>query len=755
MRGGYIITITRKIEISGTVQGVGFRPFAYRLAVELGLAGSIRNTPAGVEILAQGTEARVAEFVQRLQVDAPPLARIRNVVVTAAPPIRNSAFLIESSDMAGALDADAARDTATCDACIAEMRAPGNRRHRHPFINCTDCGPRYTIIERLPYDRPNTSMKKFAMCPDCEREYNDPADRRFHAQPVCCYACGPVLRFCDADGNAMDSDDPIGDAVAALRRGKIVAIKGIGGFHLACNATSPTAVRRLRTRKHREEKPLAVMVCDLAAARAVAHLSKSEESLLESPERPIVLAEKKDEGILANEVAPRSRLHGLMLPYTPIHHLIAEQLPYVVMTSGNRTEEPIARTNEEALQDLRGIADFFLLHDRDILTRNDDSVVRHVAGDVVILRRSRGYVPEAIAVDENVDGLLACGPMLKNCVAVGRERLAYVSQHIGDLTNAEAYRSLKDAATKLCSMLGVKPLAAVCDRHPGYPSTRFAESLGVPVVRVQHHHAHIAACMAENGLRNTVIGVAFDGTGYGDDGHVWGSEVLLADRSGFERFAHLAYMRMPGGDAAVRSPGRMALGALFPLMGEDAVRAAPWLSAKEASAVLALLQRNLNCPLTSGMGRLFDAASAILDVCRRSTYEGQPAIELEAIAEPDVEDSYPVRLSEEAGVLCAEAAAILAAVVEDRDANTPTPVIAGRFHNTVVELLLQCATAARDRTGAQDVCLSGGCFQNALLLEKSVWRLEAAGFAVHRHRLVPPNDGGVALGQLVVAAANR
>jgi len=786
------------------VQGVGFPPFVYRLALGRGIAGGVRNFSGGVEIHAQGAPGDVEEFVRRLRDDTPPLARIRDLAVTDVPLGDETAFRIETTGAAGGLDVDAARDIATCDACLAEMRDPSGRRHRHPFINCTDCGPRYTIIESLPYDRANTSMKVFPMCPACEREYNDPADRRFHAQPVCCHDCGPALDLLDGEGRSLETDDPIADAADALAGGMILAVKGIGGFHLACDATSSEAVKRLRERKYREEKPLAVMVRDIDAASAIAEFGASERSLLESPERPIVLLAKRGEGgCIAREAAPRSKFHGLMLPYTPVHHMLLERLPYLVMTSGNKTEEPIARTNEAALEKLRGIADMFLVHDRAILTRNDDSVVREIADDAVIMRRSRGYAPEPIAAGENVGGIIACGPMLKNCIAVGRNDLAYVSQHIGDLTNLETYRSLEQTAEKLCGMLGVEPELAACDAHPGYASTRFAESLGIPVVRVQHHHAHIVACMAENDLRGRVIGIAFDGTGYGDDGHTWGSEILIADRAGYERLGHLSYMKMPGGDAAVEHPGRMALGALFPLLGRDAADMLPWMdeagrrkrrsgdgppqtagagapggaefrrhpgfvevagegvaaaagcasALDDADAVIEMLERGVNTPLTCGMGRLFDAASALLGVCTRRMYEGQPAIELEDVADPEAAGSYPVDVIERGGQFEADGAAILAAVCEERDGGAEVPRIAGRFHNTIADLVLEYAAAARGRTGLSDVCLSGGCFQNALLLEKSVAGLAAAGFAVHRHRLVPPNDGCVALGQLVVAAS--
>ena len=755
-RSGTVTTQRRKrITITGTVQGVGFRPFVYRTAARLGLAGTVRNFSGGVEIAAEGREDTLAEFVRRLGDEAPPLARIRQLTAEDVPLVGDTGFRIELTGPAGGLDVDAARDTATCDACLAEMRDPSNRRHRHPFINCTDCGPRYTLIESLPYDRPRTAMKSFPMCPDCAREYEDPADRRFHAQPICCHKCGPRLRLVDGDGGAIKADDPIAEVAAHLADGRIAAIKGIGGFHLACDAASSNAVRRLRQRKHREEKPLAVMARDLDAVRRIAHVSAAERALLEGPERPIVLLRKKAGGPIAPEVDPRSAAHGVMLPYTPIHHLLAESLPYLVMTSGNRTEEPIARTDEDALEVLSGIADVFLLHDRGILTRNDDSVVREVAGHVVILRRSRGYAPEPIHAGQDVDGILACGPMLKNCVAVGRGELAYVSQHIGDLTNVETYRSLQETGKKLSGMLGVEPTLAACDRHPVYASTRFADSLGLPVVKVQHHHAHIASCMAENDLHGRVIGVTFDGTGYGDDGHTWGSEILIADRSGYERRGHLAYMRMPGGDAAVEHPGRMALGALFPRMGREAVAAVPWMDPAEAEAVLQMLERDVHVPLTSGMGRLFDATSAILGICTLATYEGQPAVELEGIADPDAAGSYPVSLAGRAGQVEADGAAVLAAVCEDRDAGLPASVIAGRFHNTVVELLLEYVWAAEKRSGLRDVCLSGGCFQNALLLEKSVTRLEEAGFGAYHHRLVPPNDGCIALGQMVVAASTR
>jgi len=747
--------LSKRIEVTGTVQGVGFRPFVYRLARELGVAGCVRNVAGGVQVVAEGAEPELAAFVRRLRDDAPPLARVREVRVEDAPPAALDGFRIEMTAAAGELDVDAAPDVATCDACLAEMLDPADRRHRHPFINCTDCGPRYTIIESLPYDRPNTSMRDFPMCPQCDREYHDPGDRRFHAQPVCCPECGPKLSVLDAEGRLLPVEDPIAEVASRLAAGAIAAVKGIGGFHLACDATSSEAVRRLRGRKWREEKPLAVLARDVAAARRVASISPEERALLEGPQRPIVLLAKKGEGVLAPEVDPRSRFHGLMLPYTPVHHLLTEELPYLVMTSGNRTEEPIARTNEEALEKLRGIADVFLVHDRDILTRNDDSVARWIAGDAVLLRRSRGHAPEPIAAGQDVDGVLACGPMLKNCIAVGRGELAYLSPHVGDLTNLDSYRSMARASEKLCRMLGVEPTLVACDRHPGYASTRYAKETGLPVIEVWHHHAHVAACMAEHGLHGPVIGIAWDGTGYGDDGHTWGSEILIADRRRYERLGHLAYMPMPGADAAVKHPGRMAVGALFSRMGAAAARAVPWLDDAEAEAVARMLERDVNCPLTCGMGRLFDAAAALLDVCRRTTYEGRPAIELEGVAEPRAQGTYPVQLTEANGRLLADGPGLLAALVADRDAGTPVPTIAGRFHNALARLLVRFAEAARDRTGITDVCLSGGCFQNALLLERGIAALHDAGLAVHRHRLAPPNDGCVALGQLVVAASRK
>ncbi|MBD3243110.1 MAG: carbamoyltransferase HypF [Chitinivibrionales bacterium] len=736
-----------QITIQGTVQGVGFRPFVYRTALRFGVRGSVCNSVAGVVIDACGEPAVLEQFLHALRTELPPLAVIRSLeTVEVSAPCDAAAFTIEASALGESPQVDVTRDTATCDACVRELRDPSDRRYRHPFINCTDCGPRYTIIQGLPYDRPRTTMRGFPMCPQCEAEYRNPADRRFHAQPVCCPACGPTLTLLDAQGEQIASHDPVADTIMRLARGEIVAIKGLGGFHLACRADNQDAVVRLRERKQREQKPLAIMVGDIDTAGRYCDISRDERGLLSGIERPIVLLSKRREGAdaVAQAVAPTVTTLGVMLPYTPIHHLLFDTDAYdaLVMTSGNRGGEPICIDNDEALEKLRGIADAYLMHDRAIHVRVDDSVARVLGGAPVLLRRARGYVPAPLAVDAAVDGIVALGGIMKSTVCVGRGRTCYVSQYLGTADNTETIENCVHVAHHLTEVLGVRPRLFVGDMHPGGFTEAIVRDSETPYETVQHHHAHAAACLGENRVDGPAICLVYDGLGLGEDDSVWGGEILLAGRGGYRRVGHLRPVFMPGGDAATRNPGRMAIGILWELLGREAVDVCPWMGQDERSAVRALLENDLNCPRTSSMGRLFDAAAAMLDVCRRQTYEGQPAIELEGVAERGVDDAYGFELLDEDGRILLDGAALLAAVRDDMRRGTPAPVVSARFHNTVADMSVEAACRAAAAAGVTLVALCGGCFQNAMLFERTVRGLRARGVTPVFHRILSPGWPG-------------
>jgi hydrogenase maturation protein HypF len=744
------------ITIQGTVQGVGFRPFVYRCARDHDITGRVYNDARGAAIEAFGSREKLNLFLGAIQASPPPLAVIRRIDVKELGSEPPSRFIIDESHAGDVLAVDVARDTGVCDACLREMRDPGNRRHHHPFINCTDCGPRYTIIKQLPYDRPFTTMSGFAMCNECSREYEDPLNRRFHAQPVCCPKCGPKLTLCDSAGRPMEEPDPIAACIALLSAGSIVAIKGIGGFHLACRADRSDAVARLRERKHRDEKPLAIMVPDSAAAARVALISKPERALLESIERPIVIVEKRsDVQNIAPEVAPRVPTLGIMLPYAPLHHLLFENAPYgaLVMTSGNRTDEPISATNQEALEKLGGIADAFLIHDREIYIRNDDSIVRALGSAPVIMRRARGYVPEPLPAGGPVDGIVALGGILKGTVTVGRGAVCYTSQYLGSVDKIEIIDHLDRMMRHLLSLLGVSPLRYVCDLHPAGLTRKLAERTGLPVDYVQHHHAHAVACMAENRFEGPALAVVYDGTGYGEDGTIWGGEILQVDRAHYTRLGHLAPLPLPGGDMAVVNPGRMAVAALYGTMGERSLDACRWMPEPERRAVIDMIKTSTNCPLTSSMGRLFDACAAILGICEKRTYEGQPAIELEGCAERNVHHGYEPPVHDQDGRIIIDGAAILREAWLDFCRGTSPARVSGRFHATIADATIEAAVRASKTTGLKTVCLSGGCFQNALLFGLVVNGFAGAGLQVLTHHLLPPNDECVSFGQAIVAGA--
>ncbi|MFJ9432453.1 carbamoyltransferase HypF [Streptomyces sp. NPDC101490] len=789
-----------RVVVRGVVQGVGFRPFVFALATGLRLSGHVTNTADGVVAEVEGDPADVASFCARLAPDAPPLARVESVEAAEVTASGGSGFTIVPSRQGGAVRTLVPPDTATCDDCLTELADPSDRRYLHPFITCTHCGPRFTIVTGLPYDRAHTTMAGFPMCPDCAREYADPADRRFHAQPVACPHCGPRLRLVTAPGAAAplrtgrapdsvrpDADradpgrgagaDPVAAARAMLADGAILAVKGLGGYHLACDATNPDAVAELRRRKARGDKPFAMMAADLADIEPLAHLGPLERELLTGAVRPVVLLRRRDDArprhgaAPAPTVAPGGPDLGFMLPYTPVHHLLLglgaadrDGPRLLVMTSGNLSGEPIVTDDAEALTRLAGLADAWLLHDRPIHVPCDDSVVRVCDGEQLTLRRSRGRAPLPVTLPVEVAPALAVGGDLKNTFCLGDGRRAWLSAHIGDMDDLATQRALTSAERQLESVTGVRPGLLAADRHPGYRSTRWAHdhAAGRPVVPVQHHHAHIAAAMAENGLDGTepVLGVAFDGTGYGLDGAVWGGEFLLADYAGFERFAHLAYVPLPGGDAAVRRPYRMALAHLR-AAGLAADRALPCVRACPVDELPVLerqLARELNCVPTSSMGRLFDAVSSLAGIRHHAGYEAQAAIELEAAAlraPGTAEDGrYAFRLdAPRAGAPCtADPAPLLAAVIADVLDGTPKAVVAARFHHAVARLVRTVCAAARGGTGVETVALTGGVFANTVLSSACAAGLREDGFTVLRHRLVPPNDGGLALGQLVVAA---
>jgi len=748
-----------RIHIQGVVQGVGFRPFVYRTALRYGLTGRVTNEGSGVQVEAYGPPDRLLLFEEYLRESPPPLAlirslRIREISADSVP----AEFLIAPSEEGEAVEVDMARDTAVCEDCLRELFDPGDRRYLHPFINCTNCGPRYTIIRGLPYDRERTAMAGFPMCADCRREYREPGDRRFHAQPVCCNRCGPALQWLDAQGNPLSFRNPVRSCIERLEQGDIVAVKGLGGFHLACRADSEEAVARLRSRKHREEKPLAVMVRDLDAVRRLAEPTEPERRLLVGIERPIVIlpARPSSPGI-APAVAPRVTTLGIMLPYTPLQHLLFEGASYqaLVMTSGNRSEEPIVIDNREAVEKLGGIADAFLIHNRDIELRADDSIARVLGGHCVLLRRGRGYVPDPLPAGADVDGVVALGGILKSTVTLGKGTMCYTSQYLGGLDNLETLRNLEQVLGHLGRILGVRPRTLAVDLHPGNPTLGIAGRFGLPVESVQHHHAHAAACMAENELAGEALCVVYDGTGYGEDGTIWGGEILRVRRERFQRVGHLAPMPMPGADAAVRNPGRMALGALFAGVGEAAREACPWMPEAEKNAVLELLHSRLHCPLTSSLGRLFDAVSAVLGICGRRTYEGQAAIELEGAADLSEKGEYEVCLRDAEGVLLLDGVAILVQAWHDVRGGAPVSRVSARFHNTVAAMTAAAVGRLADTAGLDTVCLSGGCFQNALLFEGVQRRLTGIGLQVRLHRVLPPNDECVSYGQAVIAAARR
>ena len=747
----------RRLQVNGIVQGVGFRPFVYQLAARYGLKGEVANTSAGVSIHIEGPVESLICFEKDLTEKSPPLAYIVELKSRPHPLQHFADFRIAPSRGNAAMATLISPDVAVCDDCLREMFDPCDRRFGYPFINCTNCGPRYTIIDDIPYDRPKTSMRHFTMCALCRAEYDDPLNRRFHAQPNACPVCGPQVGLLDGRRREIRTPDPIKAAADLIRQGQILAVKGLGGYHLAVDAGNAEAVARLRQRKLREEKPFAVMSPDLAAIRGYAVVAPDEEALLSGIQRPIVLLKKVHPSPLAEEVAPHNQYIGAMLPYTPLHHLLLrEGFTALVMTSGNRSEEPIAIDNQDAFERLADIADAFLVHNRDIYLRSDDSVVRRAAGATRFLRRSRGYVPVPVFLRQALPPILACGAELKSTVCITRGDQAFISQHIGDLENLATYEFFRKTIGHMQRILDVRPGIIACDQHPDYLSTRWAdEQKELPKVRVQHHHAHVVSCMAEHRLEGAVIGLSCDGTGYGPDGTVWGGEVLIADARGFERAAHLAYVPMPGSAAAIREPWRMAVSYLIDAYGEGIdgldLPVLREVGSEKANVIRAMIAKRINSPLTSSLGRLFDGVAAIAGLRSRVNYEGQAAMELEMAARAETETFYEYAWEGD-GPLRVLPAPIVRGVVEDVRKGCPLAVISERFHNTLIRLLADLCDRVREVHGLKRVVLSGGGFQNARLLAGLIPALEARGFEVFSHRQVPTNDGGIALGQAVIAA---
>jgi hydrogenase maturation protein HypF len=757
--------VRASVQTEGIVQGVGFRPFIYDLARRHELTGWVLNDEQGVQIEVEGEADRVASFISDLSAP-PPLAVVEQTTINYVPPIGSTAFQIRTSVAGQERFALVSPDMATCDDCRRELFDPRDRRFRYPFINCTNCGPRFTIIEDIPYDRPKTTMAPFAMCPDCSREYHDPEDRRFHAQPNACPLCGPQVKLLDNTGEAVSSEDPIRETIALLTAGKIVAIKGLGGFHLACDAAHEEAVALLRGRKYREDKPFALMCRDIEVIEGICLVDDASRELLLSRERPIVILPRREDTVIARSVAPGQRTLGVMLPYAPLHYLLlsdgADGLTSLVMTSGNVSDEPIAYQDAEAVTRLGGIADSFLVHDREIHTRCDDSVVKPFRGKRTFLRRARGYVPFPIRLQLGLQlqlqkqgrSVLACGAELKNTFCLTKGNYAFLSHHIGDLENFETMRSFEEGITLMKRLFQIEPEAVVHDLHPDYLATRsalaYAQEREVPRIGVQHHFAHALSCMAEHGIEGPALAVVMDGTGYGEDGTVWGGEFLQVTVDGYIRLGHLRTIPLPGGDKAAKEPWRMGAAYLDRVYGKAEDAGIPFtqsLDLTQWSLIREAMLSGINAPLCSSTGRLFDAVSALLGVRERVNYEGQAAIELEQMADSGEKGEYGLEIAEEAGVYILNPDPVITAIVEAIKKGETPGAISARFHNSLARGIVKMALQMKERTGLSEVILSGGVFQNHLLMGAVYDLLEGEDFQVYIHHKVPPNDGGIALGQ--------
>ena len=746
-----------KVIICGVVQGVGFRPFIYQLAQKHRLGGCVTNTSTGVEIEVEGEEEDIEAFLKDISTKSPPLALINSIKTYPLTPLGEEAFLIKESQVYAHRSTLISPDVCICEDCLRELFDKNDRRYRYPFINCTNCGPRYTIIDDIPYDRPNTSMRKFPMCKECAAEYNNPKSRRFHAQPNACFQCGPKVFLYDKEKRPIFCNDPILETIKLLKKGFIVAIKGLGGFHLAVDAENRKAVTKLRERKPRKEKPFAIMSKDLNAISQYANISQADRKLLTSFQRPIVIVPKKEPNTLAEGIAPGIKNFGVMLPYTPLHYLLMEgNFLALVMTSGNISEEPICIENDEAFSKLKGIADYFLIHDRDILQRTDDSVCQIINEKVRLIRRSRGYVPLPIFFDRDLPQVLACGALEKNTICLTKENKAFISQHIGDLENLESLQFFEHVISHLKRILEIEPEIVAYDLHPQYLSTKWAlEQKGIKLIGVQHHHAHILSCLAENGDFSKVIGLALDGTGYGEDGRLWGSEVLVVDKASYKRLAHLAYRPLPGGEKAIKEPWRMAISYLYPIYGRKLLELSlplkEVIEKKKIEKIIYMIEHGINCPLSSGLGRLFDAVSAMLGIKYYIDYSAQAAIELEMCQE-ETDEGYEFFIDTKEMPWKIDPNPVISAIVEDLRRGVSRGIICGKFHKGLVNILVRICNLAREKTGLKKVALSGGVFQNAYLLTQMENKLKERGFVVYSHSQVPCNDGGISLGQAMKIA---
>jgi hydrogenase maturation protein HypF len=740
---------------SGIVQGVGFRPFIYRIATRHHLSGYVQNRTDGVMAEVEGNDSSIESFIKDVYSELPPLAQIVSLERSEIETTGESGFGIIASVASGETNVHITPDIATCSECLSELFDPSDRRHLYPFINCTNCGPRLTIIKDIPYDRENTSMACFELCPDCRREYENPSDRRFHAEPNACPVCGPRLRLLDEGGKEI-SCEPIVKTAELIREGRIIAIKGIGGFHLCVDALNGSAVSRLRSRKYREEKPLAVMVKNIDSARTFARISDEEALLLDSPQKPIVLVEKTGSPI-SDLVAPAQNRLGLMLPYSPLHHLLfAEGFDALVMTSANQTDEPICTSNREAIARLKGIADYFLIHNRDILVHCDDSIAIVASGAPRITRRSRGYAPKPVLLDRAYPNVLALGPHLKTTVCVLKANAAYISPHIGDMETPQARDFYHQSIELMQDMTECRPKITACDMHPGYYSTRTAETMKTSIYRIQHHHAHIVSSMAENNLNGFVIGIALDGTGYGTDGTVWGGEILIANRKTFTRAGHLGTFILPGGEKAIKEPWRIAVGLLREAYKDEWPEYALKLNLLPENMSVKMFDKimteAINSPVTSSMGRLFDGIAALTGIRHRINFDGQAAMELEAASNKGSGVPYEGDFFGSDDKLVFDTGMLIRMITKDILSGVPSQDVGYRFHMGVSSAMAHAALALKEKHGIDDVVLSGGCFQNRLLLEGTMKNLEDKRLNLYHHIQVPTNDGGISLGQAVCAA---
>jgi hydrogenase maturation protein HypF len=758
-----------KIVIQGIVQGVGFRPFIYKLASAHNIAGSIINNEEGVLIEAEGLFSDVKNFEKAILQEAPTLSYIEQFAISTLPVKGDTEFVIQKSVVSMSHNVYISPDVSTCHACLEEMNQPQHRRYQYSFNNCTNCGPRFTITQNIPYDRKNTTMSTFQMCNACQDEYLNPENRRFHAQPISCYHCGPEFTVVDSSKNEIASNSPIKYIRTQLKIGKIVAIKGIGGFHICCVANHSDVVQELRNRKHRDQKPFALMMKNISVVKEFCKVNMAEENLLTGIQSPIVLLEKKPQMSLPSELSSDHHRLGVMLPYTPLHHLLFQDgLDVLVMTSGNISGEPIHYKNKDAMKGLEEIVDVYLFHNRDIYIRTDDSVTSVFKNKEYLIRRSRGYVPMPLQLpiigssqtqDQPEPIILACGSELKNTFTITKKRSAFISHHIGDLENFETLVSYEEGIEHFKKILKVEPSTIVCDKHPDYLSSKYAHDQNLPLIEVQHHHAHMASCMAENKLNEPVIGIVLDGTGYGDDHHIWGGEVFTGSYEHFERQAHLDYVAMPGGSAAIKEPWRMALSHLYHLYGEDILQDGfPLLrqiDSNKKQFALKMISSNYNSPLTSSAGRLFDAISSLLGLCQRIEYEGQAAIRLEKSVNPSITDVYPTGqlIQRERFPIVVNITKLFEFICEDVIQSVSMDVVAAKFHNTFAKIFVEVCDTLRTKHDIQKVVLSGGVFQNFTLLYQLSEQLNEQGFFVFTHSKVPTNDGGISYGQAAIAHA--